>query len=74
MKIRVELTMPKELKNVPIFYEMIKQFDVVPTIFEASFSTETGWAYIKLEGEEEEIEKLFDFLTSKNIRIIKVSA
>ncbi len=71
MKINVELTMPKELKNDPIFYEMIKRFDVVPTIFEASFSTGTGWAYLKLEGEEEEIEKLFDFLTSKNIIVDK---
>ncbi len=71
MKINVELTMPKELKDEPIFYEMIKQFDVVPTIFEASFSTETGWAYLKLEGEEEEIDKLFDFLTSKNIIVDK---
>ncbi|MDP8214959.1 MAG: NIL domain-containing protein [Candidatus Euphemobacter frigidus] len=63
----VELTMPKTYKDEPVFYEMIKRFEVVPTIIEASFSTDTGWAYIKLEGVEEEINKLFDFLKSKNI-------
>lgn len=67
MKIRVELTFPKELKDEPIFYEMVKRFDVIPTIFEASFSTETGWAYLKLEGGEEEIRRLFEFLATKNI-------
>ena len=71
MKMRLELTFPKELKEEPIFYEMIKRFNVVPTIVEASFSTDIGWAYIKLEGEEDEINKLFDFLTSKNIIVDK---
>ncbi len=67
MRIMVELTLPKDYKDEPVFYQMIKQFKVVPTIIEASFSTDTGWAYIKLEGEEEEIKKLFSFLKSKNI-------
>lgn len=71
MKIRVELTLPKELKEEPIFYEMVKRFEVIPTIVEASFSTDTGWAYIKLEGEEEEISRLFDYLESKNIIVDK---
>ena len=67
MRIMAELTMPKTYEDEPVFYEMRKRFKVVPTIIEASFSTDTGWAYIKLEGGEEEINKLFDFLNSKNI-------
>jgi len=69
MKTKVELTFPKELKDEPVFYEMVKRFKVIPTIFEASFSTDTGWAYVGLDGEEEEIEKLVDFLKSKHIII-----
>ena len=69
MKTKVELTFPKDLKDEPIFYEMVKRFEVIPTIFEASFSTDTGWAYVALEGEEDEIKKLFDFLKSKHIII-----
>ena len=67
MKVMAELTMPKEYKDEPIFYQMVKNFEVVPTIIEASFSTDIGWAYVKLEGEEEEISRLFQFLKSKNI-------
>ncbi|MFH1037363.1 MAG: NIL domain-containing protein [PVC group bacterium] len=67
MRIMAELTMPKDCKDEPVFYQMVKRFEVVPTIIEASFSTGTGWAYIKLEGEEEEIDRLLVFLRSKNV-------
>ena len=62
-----ELTMPKEHKDEPVLYEMIKNFSVIPTIIEASFSTDIGWAYLKFEGEEEEINRLFQFLRAKNV-------
>lgn len=67
MRTMVELSIPKDYKDEPIFYDMIKRFKVIPTIIEASFSTNNGWAYIKIEGEESEIKKLFVFLRSKNI-------
>ena len=67
MRAMVELTIPKDHKDEPIFYELIKKFEVIPTIIEASFSTDNGWAYIKLEGEEIDITKSLDFLKSKNI-------
>lgn len=67
MKIRAELTFPKELKEEPIFYEIIKRFAVVPTIIEASFSTDTGWAFVALEGAEEELERLFSYLAERGI-------
>ena len=69
MKIDVELIFPGELKDEPIFYYIIKNFDVIPNILEASFSTEMGWAIITIEGEEKEIERLFDYLKSKRVKI-----
>jgi ABC-type methionine transport system ATPase subunit len=69
MRKMVELTIPRENKDEPIFYQMITGFKVVPTIIEASFSTDVGWAYVKLEGEEEELNRLIDFLKSKNIQV-----
>jgi ABC-type methionine transport system ATPase subunit len=63
----VELTIPKNYKDEPVIYQLIKRFKVIPTIIEASFSTDNGWAYIKIEGEENEIKKAFEFLRSKNI-------
>ncbi|MCM8826953.1 MAG: NIL domain-containing protein [Candidatus Omnitrophica bacterium] len=65
----VELIIPGELKEEPIFYHIIKNFDVIPNIVEASFSTEMGWAIVKFEGEPQEIERLFDFLRNKGVRI-----
>ncbi len=67
MRKMVELTIPKDYKDEPIVYQMITRFKVIPTIIEASFSSDIGWAYFKLEGEEEELDRLIDFLKSKNI-------
>lgn len=66
----VELTIPGDLKDKPIFYTIIKNFSVIPNIIEASFSTDMGWAIVSIEGEEEEINKLFEFLRGKGVRVI----
>ncbi len=62
--IEVELTFPGKLKEEPVFYYIIKNFDVVPNILEASFSTDMGWAIVKFEGEEKELSRLFEYLRS----------
>ena len=69
MKIKVELTFPAELRDEPIIYYIGHNFKVVPTIIEASFSTETGWAILLLEGEKEEMDRVFNYLREKNIII-----
>ena len=66
---KVELTIPAEFKDEPIFYYLIKNFEVVPNILEASFSTEMGWAIVRFEGEEEELNKLFKFLEEKGVQV-----
>lgn len=68
-KVKVELTFPSELKDEPVIYRMGCDFKVIPTIIEASFSTEMGWALLILEGEKEEIERLFEYLETKNVEI-----
>lgn len=68
-KIRVELTFPSDLKDEPVIYQMGHDFKVIPNIIEASFSTEMGWAILTLEGAEEEIERLFEYLRTKNVEI-----
>jgi len=62
---KVELTIHGSLKQEPLIYNIIKSFDVIPNIIEASFSTTMGWAIIEFEGEEEELERLFSFLHEK---------
>ena len=69
MKIQVELTFPLDLKDEPVLYYMGRNFKIIPNVLEASFSTETGWARVTLEGEEAEINRLFDYLRTKNVTI-----
>ncbi len=66
----IELNIPVEYKDEPFFCYIIKNFDLTVKIIEASFSTEIGWAIIRLEGKEKEMNRLFDFLKGKNIEII----
>ena len=65
----VEMTFPPELKDKPIIYRMGHDFAVIPKIIEASFSAERGWALLSLEGEEEERERLFEFLRGQGVII-----
>ena len=67
--VEVELSFPGDLKGEPVFYDIIKNFDVIPNILEASFSTDTGWAIVKLKGKDQELEKLFDYLRSRNVSL-----
>ncbi len=65
----VELNIPCSFKDEPNFYYMIKNFEVIPNILEASFSTEMGWAIVKIEGKQKELEKMFAFLKEKGVEI-----
>ena len=65
----VELNIPGQLKDDPFFYNIIKNFNLVVYILEASFSTETGWAIVKLEGDEAEINRLFYYLKGKGVQV-----
>ena len=68
MQIKVELTFPGELKDEAIICYLCKQFDIVLNIIEASFSTDTGWAILILEGKEGELKKAFEYLKDKGVK------
>lgn len=70
-RINIELFFPLELKDKPIICRMIKEFDLVVIIREASFSTSTGWACLTLEGENEEISKALNYLKRQGIKAIR---
>jgi ABC-type methionine transport system ATPase subunit len=67
--VKVELTIPTNLKDEPIIYTMGRDFKVIPNIVEASFSTSMGWAVLNLEGEKPEIDKLMESLRQKDIKV-----
>ncbi|MGB2599418.1 MAG: NIL domain-containing protein [Candidatus Omnitrophota bacterium] len=68
-EMKVELFIPGDLKEEPIIYNIIKDFNVFVKIVEASFSTESGWAFLTLSAEKKELEKLFEYLRGKGISI-----
>ena len=69
MKIKTELTFPDKLKHEPIICELCKKFDIILNILEASFSTETGWAILILEGSKEELARVFSYLKDRLVKI-----
>ena len=68
-ELQVELFIPGDLKEEPIIYNMIKEYDVFVKIVEASFSTESGWAFLSLKADKKEMERLFTYLREKGIII-----
>lgn len=69
MKIKAELTFPGALKDEPVICHLCKQFDIILSIIEASFSTGTGWAILVFEGNEEELKKAFEYIKDKGVRL-----
>jgi ABC-type methionine transport system ATPase subunit len=68
-EMKVELFIPGELKDEPIICSMIKNFDIDMKIVEASFSTESGWAYLIINGQKAELDRVFSYLREKGINV-----
>lgn len=69
METKIELFIPGDLKEEPIICYMIKEFQIELKIMEASFSTESGWAYLKVKGEKAEMDRMFGELRNKGISV-----
>jgi len=69
VKARTELTLSSELKEEPILCNLCKKFDIVVNIVEASFSTDTGWAILVLEGQDQELELAFKYLKDIGVKV-----
>ena len=68
-ELKIEIFIPGELKEEHIICDMIRNFDISLKIVEASFSTESGWAYLIVGGEKDEITKMSNFLGEKGIKV-----
>ena len=62
MIIKGEFVFPERLKDEPLICNICKEFKIILKIVEASFSTDTGWAILVFEGEEEELKKAIQYL------------
>jgi hypothetical protein len=48
--IRLFVSIPEELVNRPLLYEIIKQYDVVPSIRRANVEAHSAWVILELAG------------------------
>ena len=65
----VRLTFPDDLITEPLIYLLGHEFDIVTDIRRANVREDIGWVVLELEGEEAEIEKGLDWITSKGVRV-----
>jgi len=72
MEVSIGLTFPGTLRDESVISYLCKNFNIDVRIIEASFSTSSGWAFLKIEGNEEEVKKAFDYLTSRGVQIQKI--
>lgn len=72
MQMAIGLTFPGALKDESIICSLCKKFNIELNILEASFSMDAGWAILTVEGEKEEIDRAFDYLTDKGVKIQQI--
>ena len=46
----LQLTFPESQVTEPVIYQIVKQFDVVPSIRRANISNHVGWMVIEVSG------------------------
>ncbi len=69
MKMAIGLTFPGNLQDESVICYLCKNFDISLNIIEASFSMSSGWAFLEVEGEKEEVKRSFDYIVSKGIKM-----
>jgi len=72
MNMSIGLTFPGALQDESIICYICKKFEVNLNIIEASFSMDAGWAILQIEGLEEEVKRVFDYLTGKGVKVQQI--
>ncbi|MCX5695984.1 MAG: NIL domain-containing protein [Candidatus Omnitrophica bacterium] len=72
MKMSIGLTFPGTLQDESIICYLCKNFNINLNIIEASFSMDAGWSILQVEGEKEEIDRAFDYLTDKGVKVQQI--
>ena len=70
---RVKFTFPQQMITEPIIYQLGRKFEVVTNIRRADVREDMGWVILELEGDEDEIARALEWVTSAGVRIDPVS-
>jgi len=72
-KRRAKFTFPTDLITRPVIFDLGRNFQLVTNIRRADVREDVGWVILELEGEEGEIERGLDWVTSVGVRVDPVS-
>ncbi len=70
---RVKFTFPQQMITEPIIYQLGRKFSVITNIRRADVREDMGWVILELEGDEDEIARGLEWITSAGVRIDPVS-
>jgi L-aspartate semialdehyde sulfurtransferase ferredoxin len=65
----VRLTFRRETLNIPVIYQLGKEFKVVTNIRRADVGEETGWADLDLDGEQPEIDRALEYCRNRGVEV-----
>jgi hypothetical protein len=60
--VRLYVSFPEELVDRPMIYEIVKKFDVVPSIRRAGIEAHEGWVILELSGPTEQRDAAIGYL------------
>ena len=70
---RVKFTYEQQMIKEPIISILSKDFDLVTNIRRADVREDMGWVVLEIEGEENEIQRALDWVTTKGVRVDPIS-
>jgi len=60
--VRLFVSVPEELVDRPIVYEIVKRFDVEPNIRRANVEAHSGWLILELSGAQDALDATVAYL------------
>jgi ABC-type methionine transport system ATPase subunit len=68
-KQRVKFTFRGSLVKEPIIYNLGRDFKIVTNIRRADIQEDMGWVVLELDGDETEIKRGLDWVSSTGVRV-----
>jgi len=68
-KQRVKFTFVDNLVKQPVIYDLGQKFKIVTNIRRADVGEEVGWVVLELDGEDEEIKRGLEWVSSTGVRV-----
>jgi ABC-type methionine transport system ATPase subunit len=68
-KRRIRLFFSTQLVTEPIVYEIGRQFEVVTNIRGGEILSDSGWLYLELSGDDDEIDRAIEWALDRGVRV-----